>query len=150
MATRSTIAVKLADGTVRKIYSHWDGYIDHNGRLLQSLYCSQSQAEALTEPGDISSLREKISPLGTAHSFDAPESDVTVYYGRDRGETGVEPKVLESVDAYKAYIRKGGGEEYDYLFADGAWSVRFDSVGDKWISLVEAIAAEDAQQESVD
>ena len=149
MATRSTIAVKLADGTVRKIYSHWDGYIDHNGRLLQSLYCSQSQAEALTEPGDISSLREKIVPTG-AHTFDTPESNVTVYYGRDRGESGVEPKVLADVDAYKAYINDGGGEEYDYLFVDGAWTVRFNSVGSKWISLVEAIAAEDAQQEAAD
>ena len=150
MATRGTIAVQLADGTVRKVYSHWDNYIDCNGRILQELYNSQSMAEALTELGDISSLRDRIAPKEGLHSFDSPQANVTIFYGRDRGENGVDPKVLASVDAYKAYILKGGGEEYDYLYLDGAWVVHFNATGSKWISLKEAIAAEDAEQEAID
>ncbi len=35
MATRSTIALEFADGTVEQVYCHWDGYLDHNGALLR-------------------------------------------------------------------------------------------------------------------
>ena len=146
MATRSTIAVKLADGRVREVYCHWDGYIDHNGKLLYEIYNTQDLAEALTEPGDISSLGERIEPIG-AHSFDSPQSGVTVYYGRDRGEEGTNPKYFPSVEAYK---RDLDGEEYDYLFADGEWTVRYYGTKNKWISLAAAIAAEAAEQEAAD
>ena len=38
MATRSTIALEFADGTVQQVYCHWDGYIDHNGKILFENY----------------------------------------------------------------------------------------------------------------
>ena len=146
MATRGTISVELADGRVRSVYSHWDNYLDHNGKLLYEIYNTQDLAEALTELGDISSLRERIEPTG-AHTFDNPQSDCTIYYGRDRGEEGTGPKYFPSVEAYK---RDLNGEEYDYLFEDGEWTVRFYRTGCKWMSLADAIAAESAEKESAD
>ena len=38
MATRSTIALEFADGTVEQVYCHWDGYLAHNGQLLLKHY----------------------------------------------------------------------------------------------------------------
>ena len=38
MATRSTIALEFADGTIGQVYCHWDGYLQHNGRMLLANY----------------------------------------------------------------------------------------------------------------
>lgn len=119
MGTRSTIAVQRADGSVVQTYCHWDGYVDHNGRILQEFYNSQELAEQLVSHGDMSSLGPRSEPAGE-HSFDNPERGVTVYYGRDRGESGTEPRVFASVNEY---VRKVDNQEYDYLFKDGKWFV---------------------------
>ena len=42
MATRSTIALEFADGTVQQVYCHWDGYLDYNGKLLAEHYTDLS------------------------------------------------------------------------------------------------------------
>jgi hypothetical protein len=136
MATRSTIAVQTADGTVRQVYAHWDGYLEHNGRILAEHYDEQELVEALVEHGDISSLRAKINPEGS-HSFDDPQEDVTVYYGRDRGEKGTEFRSIASVTEYQ---RSGQREEYDYLFSDGVWTVRYYGTGDEWVELAPVLA----------
>lgn len=143
MATRSTIAVKLANGQVQEVYAHWDGYIDHNGRLLQTHYNTQERAEAVTAQGGISSLAERITPIG-AHSFDAAEEGTTVFYHRDRGEDDMPVNMFASVEDYEANVP---GEEFDYLFADGAWTVRYNT---DWVSLAQCIADEDAESEAVD
>lgn len=138
MATRSTIAVELEDGKVQQVYAHWDGYLEHNGAILLEHYNTQELAIALTNLGSISSLRERITPLGTTHSFDSPEDDVTIYYGRDRGERDTEPHKFENVEEYKGAL---DGEEYDYLFSLGKWTVRFYKTQGQWIDLQEALAA---------
>lgn len=120
MATRSTIAVQHQDGTVSQIYAHWDGYLEHNGRLLETHYTTLELVEELVSLGDISSLRERIEPLGTAHTFDTPENDVTIYYGRDRGEKDVSPQKFANLSDY---MENGGGQEYDYIFLNGEWFV---------------------------
>jgi hypothetical protein len=132
MATRSTIAVKMADGSVRQVYAHWDGYLDHNGRILQKHYNTQERAEALVALGDISSLRENIEPSEGLHDFDNPQPDVNVYYGRDRGEEDVHNRKYWNVDMYRL---EGQQEEYDYLFADGEWTVRYYQTGKFWVPL---------------
>lgn len=129
MGTRSTIAVQHEDGSVSQIYCHWDGYISHNGMILKTHYTTRGSAEALVKPGDMSSLRDFIHPdADKPHTFDSPQDNVCVYYGRDRGETRVEPKRFDSVEAYKLSVQT---EEYDYLFSDGEWTVRRGS-GKVW------------------
>lgn len=69
MGTRSDIIVHLADGTWKRIYCHWDGYLSHNGRILFESYNTQKKAEALVAPGDLSSLDDKCTkPKG--HSYE--------------------------------------------------------------------------------
>jgi hypothetical protein len=58
MATRGTIAVQHADGTISQVYSHWDNYISHNGELLYKHYSTLEKVEALVAGGSISVLAE--------------------------------------------------------------------------------------------
>ena len=124
MATRSTIAMEQPDGRVMQIYCHWDGYLDHNGELLQEHYRDRAKVLALMLLGSISSLRPEI---GQAHDFDARydkddnRSQWVVAYGRDRGEDGVDANVYKDFEDYK---KNHQYEEYEYIFRlDDKWYV---------------------------
>lgn len=137
MATRSTIALEYADGTVGQIYCHWDGYLDHNGKILLNHYSDPFKVRELLDLGDLSSLHPNI---GTQHSFDdraAGENQCT-FYGRDRGETGCEQRMFKD---YADYRKNAQGEEYNYILRrDGIWYVEFYGKFDG--PLGEAIAEE--------
>jgi hypothetical protein len=127
MATRSTIAVIHQDGSVSQVYCHWDGYLEHNGKLLIENYQSQELAEALVAPGDLSSLSNTVGEAhpfghhGTTMSQDEYYSRygrMNTYYGRDRGETSVEVKRYTDVYDYLDNVQPG---EYNYLFNGTSW-----------------------------
>lgn len=122
MSTHSTIAVQLKDGSIKQVYCHWDGYIEHNGKLLVNHYNTQELAEELVSFGDISSLDERIVPVSSLHSVSNPERGVTAFYGRDRSEDDTAPSIHKD---YLSYVR-GRREEYNYLFRDGRWECTFD------------------------
>ena len=116
MATRSTIAKRNPDGSVTSVYCHWDGYPEGVGAILKEHYTDPSKIERLLDIGDISSLREDI---GEQHDFDS-SSDVTTFYGRDRGETGI--NALTHADEHEWIgFRRGSWCEYGYLWKDGEW-----------------------------
>jgi hypothetical protein len=117
MGTRSTIAIANADGTVSGIYCHWDGYLSHNGAILQENYTDEAKVRELIALGDLSSLGAEI---GTAHDFDAAPRNECNAFGRDRGETGVAARTLHNWRQFRAEH----GQEYDYLFTPGTgWQV---------------------------
>ena len=118
MATRGTIAVEHPDGTITQVYSHWDNYLDHNGRILRDYYNSQELAEELVSMGDMSSLGPRIHPRGP-HSYDRPEEHVSVFYHRDHGQAFTNTKYSD----YDEYIQTGQYEEYNYIFRNNQWYV---------------------------
>ena len=119
MGTRSRIGVMFGE-TCRSVYCHWDGYPSHNGRILLEHYNS-SKAANLVALGDMSSLRPNFEiPEGVEHDFNLPAEDITVYYGRDRGETGTEFKIDHSFGEFVNRVDQCGAEYY-YLMKDGAW-----------------------------
>ena len=136
MATRSTIALEFADGTVQQVYCHWDGYLDNNGQILQEHYIDPFKLQRLIELGAISSLGPEI---GEQHSFDIPhkygtpeyqaEADrrrnITTFYARDRGE---ELHVSKFKD-YADYRANAQFEEYNYILRNvngqATWFVEF-------------------------
>lgn len=141
MATRSTIAIELKDGTVKQVYCHWDGYLDYNGKILLNHYNTYTKAHDLIKKGSISSLRKEI---GEKHDFDAryadgtPEREWTTFYGRDRGEKGTRAKVFAD---FAAYEKDHQYEEYEYIFRNtGEWQVC--AYGKGYVSLTDAIAQE--------
>ena len=139
MATRSAIAVTHGD-IVKGVYCHWDGYIDHNGRILLEHYNS-AKANNLVALGDISSLGAEI---GEKHQFGVNDELVksnnwTTFYGRDRGETGTEWHVFKDAQEFIDYF-DGCGCEYFYLIHDGIWYV--SQYGRAWERLDEAVQAQ--------
>ena len=140
MATRSTIALEFADGSVAQVYCHWDGYLSNNGKILFENYADPFKVAGLIKLGDISSLGPG---LGDKHDFnDAASYPDTTFYGRDRGETGTEARWFKD---YADYRKNAQGEEYNYILrTDGNWYVEFYGEFDGLLS--EALEREAAQE----
>jgi hypothetical protein len=128
MGTRSRIAVM--HGTVCKsVYCHWDGYLSFNGRLLQANYDS-SKANQLVALGDLSSLRATIGekhafskfelPSEEQDAFETATEDMCTFYGRDRGETGIEYKVAHTFNDFLEQCENCDAEYY-YVMENGQW-----------------------------
>jgi hypothetical protein len=129
MGTRSVIGVMHGD-VFKAVYCHFDGYLEHNGRILQENYDS-TKANHLVALGDISSLNEEI---GEKHEFDGYNrtkeekervENMTTFYGRDRGEKGCEFKSFMDFESLVEYFNSCGGE-FCYIMKDGVWFM-FDS-----------------------
>jgi hypothetical protein len=131
MATRSTIALEFADGTVQQVYCHWDGYLENNGQILHDNYSNPFKLRELIDLGDLSSLKPEI---GTEHAFGYHGTDISAeeyeekygemctFYGRDRGEQGTGPKKFADFADYKENFCH---EEYAYILrTDGNWYVK--------------------------
>ena len=56
MSTRSNISIKRKNGTYDKIYCHSDGYLEYNGRILDTFYKDEQKINNLINLGDISVL----------------------------------------------------------------------------------------------
>jgi hypothetical protein len=121
MATRSRIAIETTDDSgnkvIKSIYCHFDGYASGVGKMLMDNYQDREKVETLISLGDISFLKEEITPTGP-HSFGYPQKGVTVAYHRDRGEKFKSPRINSSVrEFFLSDI-----EEYGYLFTEeGEW-----------------------------
>jgi hypothetical protein len=128
MGTRSRIGVMHGD-KVKSVYCHWDGYLEHNGRILQDHYNS-SKANFLVALGDLSSLRSEIGEKHAFSQFDLPAEEAEAYktltenwctfYGRDRGETGTEWQVANTFDEFLEQCDQACAEYY-YIMKDGVW-----------------------------
>ena len=107
MATRSTIALEYADGTVGQIYCHWDGYLEHNGKILLNAYTDPFEVRELLDNGDMSTLSETV--------------DGCEFY-KERGEDCPQRMFKDYAD----YRKNGQFEEYNYILRrDGKWYVEF-------------------------
>ena len=130
MGTRSRIGVMHGD-VVKSVYCHWDGYLEHNGAILQEHYDS-AKANNLVALGDLSSLAPELGEKHAFSQFDVPAVEVEAYktltenwctfYGRDRGESGTEWKVAHTFDEFLAQAENCGAEFY-YIMRDGVWYV---------------------------
>jgi hypothetical protein len=130
MGTRSRIGVMHGD-IVKSVYCHWDGYLEHNGAILQEHYDS-SKANFLVALGDLSSLRPELGEKHAFSQFELPAEEVEAYkaqtenwctfYGRDRGETGCEWKVAHT---FEEFLEQADGccAEFYYIMKDGEWFV---------------------------
>ena len=114
MSTRARVGIKNEDGTIRSIYTHWDGYPSNNGKILVKSYDTPAKINKLMDFGDCSVLDhtlvfEGVDPV-------THESKGCEFYKRDRGETGTDAIIHSGYDDFKDYA-----EEWVYLFKDGKW-----------------------------
>ena len=134
MGTRSTIALEFADGTVEQVYCHWDGYLEHNGKILAEHYSDPFKLRDLIDLGGLSSLRRDIGEKHAFSQFDLPKEEVEAFikrtenmctfYARDRGEKLIVHKFVDFQD----YLAHHSYEEYEYILRrDGNWYVKQDN-----------------------
>ena len=102
MSTNSFIGRELSSGEIRGVYCHWDGYPEHNGKILVESYKNTSQVDALLALGDLSILGE--------------DPEKCVAYARDRGESDVDAKTYKDRGDYDLH-----GPSYTYLFDGERW-----------------------------
>lgn len=149
MSTRSCIAMtKPANNDttqITSIYCHHDGYPQCVGQMLYDHYNNPERVDKLLSLGDLSSLHPCISPeeseipnharlasmlaslAGTStcwktlppHSFDTPYPDVTIAYGRDRGEHDVDAQT-SFVSA--SHVLENAAHTLFYLYDDIVWA----------------------------
>jgi hypothetical protein len=153
MGTRSTIALEFADGTVEQVYCHWDGYLEHNGKILAEHYSDPFKLRDLIDMGGISSLGKVIGkkhPFGPDYNetniakqaktqkevIAARDAGYTTFYARDRGEDLTKEQFVDFQD----YLAHHQYEEYEYILRkDGNWYVKCHDAA--YVQLTEALAS---------
>jgi hypothetical protein len=138
---------------VKSVYCHWDGYLQHNGAILQEHYDS-AKANQLVALGDLSSLRPNIGEKHAFSQFELRAEEVAgfklltenmcTFYGRDRGETGTEWKTHTNFVDFFAEV-EGSWCEWYYIMRDGVWYVgnryeKDEKFFQKLVPLTEALA----------
>ena len=153
MGTRSMIAIENPHSlAVKSIYCHWDGYLEHNGSILNTHYNNSPKVNNLIALGDLSSLRPEIGEKHLFSSIELPKDqreaheeavkDMCTFYTRDRGETAPY-KHFGTVKEAVAYY-DGSWCEYFYLFKyddtleSGKWYYRTRENG-RWKRLATAL-----------
>lgn len=133
MGTRSRIGYELPDHTVVSVYCHWDGYLEHNGRILVEHYTDRDAVTELIDGGHISSLRTRqtwgsSTTLRDENGEYITDSQGNLMYEDDRDpqplyytERGEELEVDHT--SFDEFVSGNmGGEEYAYLFdLNGNW-----------------------------
>jgi hypothetical protein len=132
MGTRSRIGIEMPDHTVVSVYCHWDGYVEHNGKILVEHYQNREDVQELIDGGSISSLRTRgdwnhSSPLRDENGEYTCDAEGNIMSENDREpqplyytERGEEVEVLHS--SFDQFISDNCGEEYAYLFdLNGNW-----------------------------
>jgi hypothetical protein len=127
MGTRSLIAV-VHGNNYKTVYCHWDGYLSHNGRILQEHYDS-AKANNLVALGNISSLQPNIGEKHPFSKFDTDMPDqefeekygnMCTFYGRDRDEPYQEFKTYTSKEELVESFNNVWAE-FCYIMKDGVW-----------------------------
>jgi hypothetical protein len=121
MATRSTIALEYADGTVQQIYCHWDGDLDGVGLALSANYSDPFKLDELIAQGDTGTIGDPFTHRGE-------ELNIRYYA------------------SFADYVNTCQSEEYDYILrqVDGqaVWFVRCEETKDQWVPFDQVYAME--------
>lgn len=155
MGTRSRIAV-MHGNVCKSVYCHYDGYLEHNGEILQKHYDS-SKANQLVALGDLSSLHPEIGEAHPFSPFDLPPelegmtlneyhdrySNMCTFYGRDRGETDTGWRVAHTFEEFLEQCDASGAEYY-YVMKNDVWYVgttydNYHSLSKRLVPLAEAL-----------
>jgi hypothetical protein len=118
MATRSTIALEFADGTIGQVYCHFNGYLNNNGRILQQHYSDPFQLRSLIDRGDMSQLGNTV--------------DQCDFYGNE----GARARYFTD---FQDYFEQGQLEEYNYILRQvngkPAWLVNCYLSDDEFVTI---------------
>ena len=109
MGTRSNIAYLKEDESVVVMYCHYDGYLDHNGRILLNHYNNEEEAQELVDNGYASSLSSTLEEINDGRA------------NKDKPET------YRSLGNYMSWNVDPLFIEFIYLWQDDQWWVAWNS-----------------------
>ena len=152
MGTHSMIGRYNEDGTVTAVYCHWDGYVDHNGKILDEHYTTDEKVQNLIGLGDLSGLGAELGEKHpfSLHSLKKEERDEweaklkdkswCTFYHRDRDEA-LNCYQFEDVSDYMENGFDVAGACYLYLWDGEAWFVtsKSDTYKNMWDDVREAL-----------
>ena len=98
MSTRCYIGID--ENPIRYIYCHYDGYLDHVGRILQDHYSEEKKASALIGLGNVQNI--------------SGELDDVICFGENYSFFH---------EGHIKFLNTSIGINYIYLFKDGQWLV---------------------------
>ena len=116
MSTRSDIISLCGDGMWRRVYCHFDGYLEGVGETLLNHYGDQAKVDSLVKLGDLSSLAENCDGA-PGHSYSNRVDGQTVAYHRDRREPWSQVEPSEGSDLSSVWPAPKSWTEYTYVFA---------------------------------
>ena len=115
MATRARIGFETQVGEIVSSYHHWDGYPAGLGyNLIKNYAGNRDKFMEAVMLGDASHWGKTPYPSTSEHSFSNAEEDVSVYYGRDRGEDNTAPVTFTDFEDFVENWDTAG-EEYAYV-----------------------------------
>jgi hypothetical protein len=121
MGTRSFITIKHKDNTYSGVYCHWDGSVEHNGKILKEDYQARSKVVDLIDGGDMSSFKTNTTWESTfkedAYTNTREEQPLYYYERGDIDDDSVYPKHFKNHQQMYKYA-KNCGCEYIYTFDD--------------------------------
>ena len=125
MATRSVIAkLDSKSKQIAAVYCHNDGYLEHNGCILDSHYQDESKVNELLKQGDISSLDKNIGEKVDFGDYEViRKNKQCVFYNRDRDENRKPAAILEDDIALIEFANEDCDAQFIYMYAFGAWYV---------------------------
>jgi len=132
MGTRSRIGYELPDHSVVSVYCHWDGYVEHNGRILVEHYQDREAVKELIDGGSMSSLRTRQTWSNGPSLKDENGEFITDSEGNIMSEGDRDPQPLYRTErgdelevshtSFDEFISGNCGEEYAYLYdLNGNW-----------------------------
>jgi len=100
MSTNATIIVQRpGSNEFASIYTHWDGYPSHHGKILLENYNTYEKVVELIELGTLSELHETPDACVSHHRWRGDDKNIVV----------------------SSKIDDHTGRNYAYLFRDGKW-----------------------------
>lgn len=126
MSRRSRLAIKYEKGG-KSIYLHDSDKPSVMLEFLKEFYFERDKVEKIMELGDCSRLKEKLEPTTSTHSFNTPEDNVSIFYGRDRGEKKIKAKKFKDKDDLISQGQDSWAETiYVYNNEIGRWDILID------------------------
>ena len=140
MGTRSRIGIEMPDHSVVSVYCHWDGYVEHNGRILIQHYQNREDVQELIDGGSMSCLRTRNTWESNATLRDENGEYLRDEEGNLMSENDRDPQPLYHTErgdgqepthtSFYEFVSGNSGEEYAYLFdLNGNWKaykINFD------------------------
>ncbi len=125
MSRGGQIGYAYKDGSVTSVYLHFEATVQQAGQILHKCYNKSAAAREIVKLGAVSYLSSSLFPkTGIPHTFNNPQSDVSVFYHRDRGEP-LHKSSCRTVEEYRDLTSL----QYVYLWINKEWHVSINEQG---------------------